>query len=76
MAKTNLQIRLSDELDTQIEAFAPKSKSEFVREAIEEKIQREKDLRQEEAWIKALSKAKSSQKEDKTLEKAQTWGSK
>ncbi len=56
MAKTNLQIRIPPEMGLQIERLEPKSKSDFVRQAIEEKIRREMFQRLEDQWISALKK--------------------
>lgn len=56
MTGINLQIRIPPELDRQLKKLAPKSKSAFVREAIEEKVRRETERRMEEHWIAALKK--------------------
>lgn len=76
MSKTNLQVRIPEEIDVQITRLAPGSKSSFVREAVLEKIQREKDLQLEAKWIAALAKHSDSGKEDKDWSKAEAWGAK
>jgi len=73
MAKTNLQIRIPEDLDSQIAALAPKSKSSFVREAIEEKIHREIDKKREAKWIQALKKNPEDSKDSGTWLKAESW---
>lgn len=74
MSGVNVQVRLPSELDSRIEELAPKSKSAFVREAIEEKIQRERFRRLEERWIKALEKNPEDSKEARRWLKAEEWG--
>jgi Arc/MetJ-type ribon-helix-helix transcriptional regulator len=74
MHKTNLQIRISPEVDSQISKFAPKSKSDFVRKAVEEKIRRETHLRLEEQWIEALKKRPEDDKDAERWIKAEVWG--
>jgi metal-responsive CopG/Arc/MetJ family transcriptional regulator len=76
MAKTNLQVRIPEEIESQISELAPHSKSEFVRQAIEEKIRRERDRRREEQWIEALKKNPEDPKEAKKWLKIEreSWG--
>ena len=74
MAKTNLQIRISSEVDAQLAQLSPSSKSAFVRRAIEEKIQREKFRRLEEAWIRALNKKDDKKEAAEAWLKAESWG--
>jgi hypothetical protein len=74
MAKTNLQIRVSEEIVNQIGKVSEKSKSEFVREAIEEKIRREMDRKRVEKWIEALKKKPEDVKEAENWLKAESWG--
>lgn len=73
MQKSNLQIRIPEDLQEKLEGLVSISKSEFVRQAIEEKIQREKDRKMEEHWIHALSRSKNRRSEDPAWEKAQSW---
>lgn len=54
MANTNLQIRIPETLNDKIMSLAPKSKSDFVREAIEEKINHEINRKLERQWIAAI----------------------
>lgn len=74
MTGINLQIRIPPELDLQLKKLAPKSRSAFVRAAIEEKVRRETERRMEEQWIAALKKNPDEFDED--LFKAQEWGAK
>ncbi|MBF0492635.1 MAG: ribbon-helix-helix protein, CopG family [Deltaproteobacteria bacterium] len=76
MAKTNLQIRLPEELEEQIREFAQQSKSSFIREAIQEKLKREKDKKREEQWIKALRKNPEDPQEAKAWMDIEAWGEK
>ena len=81
MRKTNLQIRIPEDLDVEITALSPRSKSDFVRQAIQEKIEKERSQRLEDQWIKALgikalAKKSDQRAEDNALEEAQAWGSK
>ena len=73
MKKTNLQIRIPEELDIEIENLAPHSKSEFVRQAIEEKIQKEKELHFEKQWIKALKKNPEDLREAEKWSQVESW---
>lgn len=73
MQKTNLQIRIPPEIDDQIARLAPESKSAFVREAIEEKIRREREKRLEDQWIKALHRHPEDSKEADAWLKAESW---
>lgn len=72
----NLQVRISPEMEAQMERLALKSRSAFVREAIMEKIKRETFRRMEEAWINALRKKPDVNKEDEDWFLAQAWGEK
>lgn len=74
MRKTNVQVRIPSETDAQIEKLAPKSRSEFVRQAIEEKIRRETDRRLEEKWIEALKKRPEDPRDAEDWLKAESWG--
>ena len=76
MRKSNLQVRVPEEVSDQIEAISGKSKSSFVREAILEKIQRELHRRQEEQWIAALKKHPEDLSDAQVWMKAEGWGSK
>ncbi len=73
MAKTSIQIRLPEELEAEISHHTKKSKSSFVREAIEEKLRREKDKKLEEQWIKALQKHPE---EEGEIWSTEAWGEK
>ena len=73
MAKVNLQIRLPEEIDSQIAKLAPKSKSDFVRQAVQEKVQREMFKKLEEQWIEALKKDPEDSKEAEVWIKAEHW---
>ena len=75
MHKTNLQVRIPPEIDSQIEVLAPHSKSAFVREAIEEKIRREQEKKLEDKWIKALAKHPEEASEAEVWLKAESWES-
>jgi len=76
MSKTNLQIRISPDVDEDIQKLSSKSKSDFVRRAIEEKIQREKDRLMQERWIRALKKKPDESAETNDWLKAEAWGEK
>jgi len=76
MAKINLQIRLPEDLEMRLTSLAPKSKSSFVRKAIEEKIQRETDKKLEAAWVKALQAKPEDTKVAEPWVKAESWGPK
>jgi hypothetical protein len=73
MQKVNVQIRVTAQLADEIERLADVSKSDFVRKAIEEKIQREKSRRLEEQWIEGLHKNPESTKESDDWLKAEAW---
>ena len=74
MAKTNLQIRLDDETAHDVDQLSGSSRSSFVREAIVEKIQRERARRLEMQWVEALKKTKTSPAdEDRDWMKAESW---
>ena len=73
MQKNNLQIRISEEMNKAIAELSPKSKSDFVRQAIEEKIQKEKAKKFEEQWISALKKKPESTQEAKQWLQIESW---
>ncbi|MBI2346687.1 MAG: hypothetical protein HYV03_07410 [Deltaproteobacteria bacterium] len=73
MAKSNLQVRIPHETDAQIASLAPKSKSEFVRQAIREKLQRETFRRLETKWIAALKQHPEENTEAETWHAAEAW---
>ena len=75
MKNSNLQVRISPEVEEEIERLAPKSRSAFVREAIEEKIRRDQDLHREAEWIKALSQNPEGTDGADDWLKAEAWGS-
>ena len=75
MSKVNVQVRLEETMGTEIAALAPRSKSAFVREAIEEKLQKEKFRRLEEQWIRALLNQPQAKPEREAWLKAEAWGS-
>lgn len=56
MAKTNLQIRLEEEIAAKVDEMTSQSRSSFVREAIVEKLRREQFQKSEDQWIAALKK--------------------
>ena len=72
MSKVNLQIRVPGEVVGRIESLGP-SKTEFVRQAIMEKIKRETDRQKVEQWIEALKKNPEDLKEAKKWMKAEKW---
>lgn len=74
MAKVNLQVRLSEELDSQISQLAPRFKSEFVRQAVQEKIQREMFKKLEAQWVKALKKDSKEEASAQDWLNAEAWG--
>lgn len=74
MPKLNLQVRLPEGLEAALNELAPASRSAFVREAIEEKIRRERARRTEEAWIRALEKSPDDAREAKRWVEAEAWG--
>ncbi|MBI3073700.1 MAG: hypothetical protein HYY84_16435 [Deltaproteobacteria bacterium] len=74
MAKTSLQVRIPDEIESALLELAPDSRSAFVREAIEEKIRREKAKRLEQAWIQALKDSPEDVREAKRWVRADAWG--
>ncbi len=74
MKKTNLQVRIPEELLERISEVSPQSKSVFVREAIEEKIRTETNRTLEEKWIKALSEHPEDVKNTIDWLKAESWG--
>ncbi|MBI2335991.1 MAG: hypothetical protein HYU97_04435 [Deltaproteobacteria bacterium] len=76
MAKTNLQVRIPEEVNSQIAQLKFHSKSDFVRQAIEEKIQRELFKKLEEQWIEALAKKPEDLQEAKKWLQAESWGPK
>lgn len=76
MTKANIQVRIPAETEARIEQLAPKSRSEFVRQAIEEKIRRETDRRIEEKWIETLKKRPEDLREAEDWLKAESWGRK
>lgn len=73
MQKTNLQVRVSSRVDKEIVRLAPNSRSDFIRQAIEEKIRKETFKRLELEWIKALTKSGEDSKETEFWPEA--WGS-
>lgn len=76
MTKTNLQVRIPEDIDREIDEVAPSSKSEFVREAIVEKLHRERFRRLEVQWITSLKKASDSDADDTAWVDAESWGDK
>jgi Arc/MetJ-type ribon-helix-helix transcriptional regulator len=73
MHKRNLQLRIPPEIDDQLNQLAPKSRSQFVREALVEKIQREKEKAMENKWIQALKRHPENINEAKRWLKAEAW---
>lgn len=76
MSSTNLQIRVPEEVIHQINKISRKSKSAFVREALEEKIHRELDRQQEQKWIDSLKKHPEDLAEAEAWLRAEGWGDK
>ncbi len=74
MAKLNLQVRIPEEIESALSELAPDSRSAFVREAIEEKIRRERAKRLERAWIKALEKSPEDPRDARRWVDANAWG--
>lgn len=74
MRQTNLQVRIPNDVDFEITQLAPKSKSAFVRQAIEEKIRRERFRQLEQKWIEALGKNSEDVKETRRWLKTEEWG--
>ncbi len=73
MTSFNLQVRLDSKNIKEIDDLDYKSRSEFVREAIMEKIQKEKTKKLEEKWIKALSKHPQSDENSDDWLAAEAW---
>lgn len=59
MTSSNVQVRLDSRTLKEIEALTSESRSAFVREAIIEKIKKEKSRKLEKQWIKALAQNSS-----------------
>lgn len=75
MKNVNVQVRLPQDLDEKISKVALKSRSSFIREAIEEKIEKEKMKRLEEQWIKALNGYPEEVKEAEDWLRIEEWES-
>lgn len=73
MGKVNLQVRVPFEVDKVISELSMGSKSDFVREAIEEKIRKEKFLKLEHQWVEALKRNPEDDKEAEKWFKAESW---
>lgn len=69
----NLQVRIDSQTARKIDRFAVKSRSEFVREAILEKLRRENNLQKEKQWIQALEKFPQKKDEAADWLKAESW---
>ena len=76
MAKNNLQVRVDPKMESEIESLAPASKSDFVRQAIQEKIAREKNKALEDLWIRALQKDSDEGTLDADWMRSEAWGDK
>ncbi len=76
MRNVNVQVRLPDDLDQKISRIASRSKSSFIREAIEEKIARERKKRLEEQWIQALQGHPEDEREAESWFQREDWGPK
>ncbi len=63
-------------MEKEIDKFAPKSRSSFIREAIEEKIRRETNRKRVEKWIEALKKNPEDLRYAEDWVKAESWGPK
>lgn len=73
MPKINLQIRLPEETAEDLDQVVRGSRSAFVREAIAEKIRRERDKLLEEQWIAALKRGGDEAEESRDWLKVETW---
>lgn len=76
MATVNLQVRISEDVEAALAAVASPSKSDFVREAILEKIQRERFAKLEHQWVEALQEHPDEGGAAKDWLKVEAWGSK
>lgn len=70
----NIQIRIPGATNKKINKLAKKSRAEFVRKAIQEKIQRELDRQKEEQWINALRSHSEDTQNIKDWLRANEWG--
>lgn len=75
MKNVNVQVRLPHDLDERVSKVASRSKSSFIREAIEEKIEKERMKRLEEQWIKALKGHPEEAKETEDWLRIEEWES-
>lgn len=73
MTVYNLQIRMDPKTIKKIDELSSKSRSKFVREAIEDKITRELELKQEKKWIEGLKKHAQTREESSDWLKAESW---
>ncbi len=73
MSQLNLQVRISTEVLKQIELLSQLSRSEFVRKAILEKLERERLLKLENKWITALKKNPQDEKDGALWANAEEW---
>ncbi|MBI4412684.1 MAG: hypothetical protein HY541_09420 [Deltaproteobacteria bacterium] len=77
MTQINLQIRIPAEMDMRLGRIEFASKSDFVRQAIMEKLHRLEAEQMEKEWIKALKKepkSKQSKKAALAWLEAEEWG--
>ena len=74
MKNINVQVRLPPGLEENISKVAASSRSSFIREAIEEKIEREKAKMLERKWIQALKGHPEAEKETAAWLKMESWG--
>lgn len=72
MTKTNLQVRIPEEIDQ----IAATSKSEFVRESIVKKLHRERFRHLEYQRIASLKKQDGTSDSDDTWLNGEAWGEK
>ncbi|GEM_PF-5766564 len=76
MSTTNLQIRLPTALAKQLSKCGAASKSVFVRQAIEEKLVRERTARLERRWIDALGQSPDHTSNARAWRSVEAWGDK
>lgn len=73
MQQINLQIRVPAEFVKEMEHFSSLSRSDFVRVAIQEKLDKLRAEQMEGQWIKALGKSPESKNEAEAWHRAEDW---
>lgn len=76
MSGSNLQIRITDDLKRRLDKMPSRAKSDFVRQAIREKLRREEEARLDKQWIEALKKNPQDNKYLDDWVRAQAWSNK